>query len=96
MNGHPDNPRGAGQLATDAMTRWPPPTRTSRGPTTTSRTRATPTATATSHEPDGVIDHLVLVHAGKDKSRGGGAEGIYAVWAHSSAVAGGYPSPAPT
>ena len=40
-------------------------------------------------EPDGVIDHVVLVHAGEDKSGGGGAEGTYAIWAHSSAVAGG-------
>ncbi|WP_199539094.1 immune inhibitor A domain-containing protein [Desertihabitans brevis] len=38
------------------------------------------------HEPDGVIDHLVLVHAGEDKSGGGGAEGTYAIWAHSSAL----------
>ncbi|WP_197430139.1 immune inhibitor A domain-containing protein [Auraticoccus cholistanensis] len=39
------------------------------------------------YEPDGVIDHLVLVHAGADKSGGGGAEGTYAIWAHSSALA---------
>lgn len=39
------------------------------------------------NEPDGVIDHLVLVHAGEDKSGGGGAEGTYAIWAHSSALA---------
>ncbi len=44
-------------------------------------------------EPDGVIDHVVLVHAGEDKSGGGGAEGPYAIWAHSSAVAGGAPVP---
>lgn len=41
------------------------------------------------NEPDGVIDHVVLVHAGEDKSGGGGAQGTYALWAHSSAVAGG-------
>ena len=41
------------------------------------------------NEPDGVIDHVVLVHAGEDKSGGGGAQGTYAIWAHSSAVAGG-------
>lgn len=43
------------------------------------------------YEPDGVIDHVVIVHAGEDKSGGGGAEGTYAIWAHSSAVAGGAP-----
>src|SRR5690606_24203048 len=41
----------------------------------------------------GVIDHLVLVHAGADKSGGGGAEGVYAIWAHSSSVPGGYTIP---
>jgi len=41
------------------------------------------------NEPDGVIDHVVLVHAGEDKSGGGGAEGTYAIWAHSSSVVGG-------
>ena len=44
-------------------------------------------------EPDGVIDHLVLVHAGEDKSGGGGAQGVYAIWAHSSTIAGGYTIP---
>ena len=31
----------------------------------------------------------MLVHAGEDKSGGGGAEGTYAIWAHSSSVPGG-------
>ena len=44
-------------------------------------------------EPDGVVDHLVLVHAGEDKSGGGGAQGVYAIWAHSSTIAGGYTIP---
>ena len=35
----------------------------------------------------------MLVHAGKDKSGGGGAEGTYAIWAHSSAIAKGYKVP---
>lgn len=36
--------------------------------------------------PDGIIDHLVLVHAGVDQSGGGGAQGDNAIWAHSSTV----------
>ncbi|GAA3200539.1 immune inhibitor A domain-containing protein [Nonomuraea roseoviolacea] len=40
-------------------------------------------------EPDGVIDHLVIVHAGEDKLAGGGAQGTFALWAHSSTVQGG-------
>lgn len=38
------------------------------------------------YAPDGIIDHLVLVHAGIDQSGGGGLEGDNAIWAHSSAV----------
>ncbi|MFI6814928.1 immune inhibitor A domain-containing protein [Nonomuraea sp. NPDC050328] len=44
-------------------------------------------------EPDGVIDHLVIVHAGIDKLMGGGAQGPLALWAYSSAVAGGHTIP---
>jgi immune inhibitor A len=45
------------------------------------------------NEPDGVVDHLVLVHAGEDKSGDGGAQGIYSIWAHSSTVVPGYAIP---
>jgi immune inhibitor A len=34
-------------------------------------------------QPDGYIDHLVIVHAGVDQSAGGGAQGDDAIWAHS-------------
>lgn len=93
MSGHPDNERGAGQLAIDAVD------------TLTKSQPDFPWADydvedvsdadgdGNYNEPDGVIDHLVLVHAGKDKSSDGGAEGTYAIWAHSSAVAGGYKVP---
>ncbi len=37
-------------------------------------------------EPDGIIDHLVIVHAGVDQSGGGGAQGDNAIWAHSASV----------
>ncbi|RSS79433.1 M6 family metalloprotease domain-containing protein [Streptomyces sp. WAC06614] len=33
-------------------------------------------------EPDGYLDHLVIVHAGKDQTWGGGDQGKDAVWAH--------------
>ncbi|MBW5485002.1 M6 family metalloprotease domain-containing protein [Streptomyces bambusae] len=33
-------------------------------------------------EPDGYLDHLVVVHAGKDQTWGGGEQGKDAVWAH--------------
>jgi immune inhibitor A len=40
---------------------------------------------------NGVIDHVVLFHAGKDKSDGGGVQGYQALWAQRANVgAGGY------
>ncbi|GAA3540807.1 immune inhibitor A [Nonomuraea rosea] len=93
MTGHPGNELGAQQLAID---------------TVNSLAQAQPDfpwadydledisdadGDGNHNEPDGVVDHLVLVHAGKDKSSDGGAEGTYAIWAHSSAVAGGYQVP---
>jgi immune inhibitor A len=47
-------------------------------------------------EPDGVIDHFVIIHAGADKAAGGGAEGTYSIWSHASNVdpaTGGYAVP---
>ena len=31
-------------------------------------------------EPNGVLDHVIVVHAGVDQSDGGGAQGTYALW----------------
>ena len=48
------------------------------------------------NEPDGVIDHFVIVHAGAGEEGGGGDQGVYSVWSHSSAVdpaTGGYTIP---
>ncbi|SKB10369.1 immune inhibitor A domain-containing protein [Aeromicrobium choanae] len=93
MQGHPDNPLGAGQLPIDAVAAlsaaqpnfpWADYDIEDQGDTD---------GDGNLLEPDGVIDHVVLVHAGEDKSGGGGAEGPYAIWAHSSAVAGGAPVP---
>ncbi|MFF7245820.1 immune inhibitor A domain-containing protein [Embleya sp. NPDC008237] len=93
MGGHPNNPGGAETLATDAVNElarsqpnfpWADYDKEDTGDAD---------GDGNTQEPDGVVDHLVLVHSGKDKSTGGGAEGSYAIWAHSSAVAGGYTVP---
>ncbi|MFJ7274816.1 immune inhibitor A domain-containing protein [Kitasatospora sp. NPDC098663] len=34
------------------------------------------------NQPDGYIDHFQIVHAGEDKSAGGGKQGSKALWAH--------------
>lgn len=38
------------------------------------------------NEPDGIIDHLMIVHAGDDQAGGGGAQGDDAIWSHSSSL----------
>ncbi|MEU1288545.1 immune inhibitor A domain-containing protein [Kitasatospora sp. NPDC005856] len=40
------------------------------------------------NQPDGYLDHFQIVHAGEDKSAGGGKQGTKALWAHRSYVYG--------
>jgi immune inhibitor A len=35
------------------------------------------------NQPDGYLDHLILIHAGSDQSAGGGGQESDAIWAHS-------------
>ncbi|RGC68515.1 Immune inhibitor A precursor [Micromonospora sp. MW-13] len=93
MNGHPNNPAGAGRLATDAIDALAAMDPSFPWADYDIEDQADRDGDGNLFEPDGVIDHLVLVHAGQGKSRGGGAEGTYAVWAHSSTVPGGYTIP---
>ncbi|KOX14979.1 protease [Micromonospora sp. NRRL B-16802] len=93
MNGHPDNPAGAGRLATDAIDALAAQDPSFPWADYDIEDQADRDGDGNLFEPDGVIDHLVLVHAGQGKSRGGGTEGTYAVWAHSSTVTGGYSIP---
>ena len=93
MNGHPDNPLGAGRLATDAIDSLAKMDPSFPWADYDIEDQGDRDGDGNVNEPDGVIDHLVLVHAGMGKSRGGGDQGVYAVWAHSSAVAGGYTIP---
>ncbi|MEL4319444.1 immune inhibitor A domain-containing protein [Leifsonia sp. YIM 134122] len=89
MQGHPDNPLGAGQLPIDAVTSLAAAQPNFPWADYDLEDQGDRDGDGNFTEPDGVIDHVVLVHAGSDKSGGGGAEGTYAIWAHSSAVAGG-------
>ncbi|WP_422753708.1 immune inhibitor A domain-containing protein [Micromonospora sp. WMMD708] len=93
MNGHPDNPQGAGRLATDAIDALAASDPDFPWADYDIEDQGDRDGDGNVNEPDGVIDHLVLVHAGQGKSRGGGDQGVYAVWAHSSTVAGGYTIP---
>ncbi|MBB2911509.1 immune inhibitor A [Streptosporangium becharense] len=93
MSGHPSNPLGPGQLAIDAVNTLAASDPSFPWADYDIEDVADSDGDGNFAEPDGVVDHLVLVHAGKDKSSDGGAEGTYAIWAHSSAVAGGYQVP---
>ncbi|MEU9739533.1 immune inhibitor A domain-containing protein [Micromonospora chersina] len=93
MNGHPDNPQGAGRLATDAVDALAKMDPNFPWADYDIEDQGDADGDGNVNEPDGVIDHLVLVHANQGKSRGGGDVGVYSVWAHSSTVAGGYTIP---
>lgn len=89
MQGHPDNPLGPGQLPIDAVAAVAAQNPDFPWSEYDIEDQGDRDGDGNVYEPDGVIDHVVLVHAGEDKSGGGGKEGTYAIWAHSSAVAGG-------
>ncbi len=93
QNGHPDNPLGPQQMAMDAVDALAAAHPDFPWADYDIEDQGDRDGDGNFYEPDGVIDHLVLVHAGEDKSGGGGAQGAYAIWAHSSAVAGGYDIP---
>ncbi|MEV4112888.1 immune inhibitor A domain-containing protein [Nonomuraea sp. NPDC049695] len=93
MSGHPDNPLGAQQLPIDVVQSLAKAQPNFPWADYDLEDTSDADGDGNFNEPDGVIDHLVLVHAGKDKSSDGGAQGTYAIWAHSSAVAGGYKIP---
>ncbi|MFC7503233.1 immune inhibitor A domain-containing protein [Nocardioides sp. GCM10030258] len=93
MSGHPDNPGGAGTLAKDAVDALAAAQPDFPWEDYDIEDQGDVDGDGNVLEPDGVVDHLVLVRAGEDKSGGGGSQGVYAIWAHSSTVPGGYPVP---
>ncbi|GII83163.1 protease [Sphaerisporangium siamense] len=92
-SGHPDNPRGAAQLGIDAVNELVKSNPGFNWADYDQEDTSDADGDGNFKEPDGVVDHLVLVHAGEDKSGGGGAQGTFAIWAHSSAIPGGYTIP---
>lgn len=93
MNGHPDNPLGAGQLAIDAVNELAATQPDFPFADYDVEDVGDFDGDGDVNEPDGIIDHVVLVHAGEDKSGGGGPQGTDAIWAHSSAIGGGQEIP---
>ncbi|GAA0433078.1 hypothetical protein Acor_07060 [Acrocarpospora corrugata] len=95
-NGHPDNPLGAAALGIGAVNVLAAQQPNFPWADYDIEDTADADNDGNRLEPDGVIDHLFLVHAGEDKSGGGGAEGTYAIWAHASTITGGYSIPGTT
>jgi immune inhibitor A len=93
MNGHPDNPGGAATLGIDAVNVLAAQNPSFPWADYDIEDVSDADGDGNFNEPDGVVDHLVLVHAGEDKSGGGGAQGPYAIWAHSSTVVPGHTIP---
>jgi len=93
MVGHPDNPAGPGQLAIDATEALMTQNPTFPMDDYDIEDQFDRDGDGNVFEPDGYVDHVVLVHAGEDKSGGGGAQGPYALWAHSSTVVDSDPIP---
>jgi immune inhibitor A len=94
--GHPDNPRGAPQMVVDAVDAIAAADPSFPWTDYDIEDQGDLDGDGNFFEPDGVIDHFVIVHAGAGEEGGGGAQGVYAVWSHSSIVdpsAGGYTIP---
>jgi immune inhibitor A len=94
--GHPDNPRQVGQLVVDAVDALAASDPSFPWADYDIEDQGDVDGDGNLFEPDGVIDHFVIIHAGADKADDGGAEGTYAIWSHASNVdpaTGGYAVP---
>ena len=84
--GHPDNPRGTGQMAVDAVVALAAANPNFPWADYDQEDQGDLDDDGDLFEPDGAIDHVVVLHAGKDQADGGGAEGNYAEWSSSQVV----------
>ena len=96
MQGHPDNPRDVSQMIVDAVDAIAAADPDFPWQDYDIEDQGDLDGDGNFFEPDGVIDNFVIVHAGAGEEGGGGAQGVYAVWSHSSIVdpaLGGYTIP---
>jgi immune inhibitor A len=92
-DGHPNNPSGPASLGADAVDALAASNPDFPWADYDIEDVADANGNGNFNEPDGVVDHLVLVHAGEDASGGGGVQGTEAIWAHSSAIVPGHTIP---
>ena len=91
--GHPDNPRGTTQMAIDAVEALAAAQPDFPWADFDVEDQGDKDEDGDLFEPDGVLDHVVLVHAGADQADDGGEQGTYAEWSSAQAVdpaAGGH------
>lgn len=96
MVGHPDNPRDVSQMIVDAVDALAAAQPDFPWESYDIEDQGDLDGDGNVFEPDGVIDHFVINHAGAGEEGGGGEQGTYAVWSHSSIVdpaTGGYTIP---
>ncbi len=94
--GHPDNPRGSGQMAIDAVAALAEADPDFPFSDYDVEDQGDRDGDGDLYEPDGVLDHVTVIHAGSDQADGGGEQGTYAEWSSSSTVdpaTGGYEVP---
>jgi immune inhibitor A len=96
MVGHTDNPRDVSQMIVDAVDALAAAQPDFPWESYDIEDQGDLDGDGNVFEPDGVIDHFVINHAGSGEEGGGGEQGTYAVWSHSSVVdpaTGGYTIP---
>ena len=95
--GHPDNPNGESQLVIDGITKFAAAHPNFPWANYDVEDTADADGDGNLNEPDGVIDHFVVVHAGEgEEGTGGPIYGTYAIWSSASTVLpadGGYTIP---
>ena len=84
--GHPDNQRGITQMIVDAVDALAAQDPNFPWADYDVEDQGDVDGDGNLREPDGVIDHFVMVHAGADEADDGGEQGTYAVWSHASVV----------
>ena len=84
--GHPDNELGTGKMAIDAVAALAAARPDFPWPDYDVEDQGDRDHDGNLYEPDGALDHVIVLHAGKDQAAGGGAEETYAEWSSSQVV----------
>ncbi len=87
--GHPTNPRGTGQMAIDAVAALVKAEPNFAWADYDVEDQQDVDGDGDLYEPNGVLDHVVVLHAGADQADDGGAQGTYAEWSSSQVVGSG-------